>query len=127
VPEIVYDTGALVAAERRHRALWALHAELVAADTVPTVPAPVLAQGWRGGPQPLLSRLLNSCHIAAMTEGVGRRAGAACAASGTTDVVDATVVVTAATLAAPAIVTSDPEELAVIAHALGVRVRMRAI
>ena len=39
MPEIVYDTGALLAAERRDARLWALHAELIAADTIPIVPA----------------------------------------------------------------------------------------
>jgi hypothetical protein len=127
VPEIVYDTGALVAAERRNPALWALHAELIAAGTVPLVPVPVLAQGWRGGPQQLMSRLLNSCHIVPMVEDVGRGAGAACAATGTSDVVDATVVVTAAMVGAAAIVTSDPDDLAAIANGLGIRLRMRAV
>ena len=127
MPEIVYDTGALVAAERRDKALWALHAELIAADTIPIVPVPVLAQGWRGGPQPMLSRLLDSCRIVPMVEDIGRGAGAACKATGTSDVVDAAVVVTAVMVGAAAIVTSDPRDLHAIASAIGVRIRMRAV
>ena len=125
--EIVYDTGALLAAERRDVGLWALHAELIAADTIPIVPVPVLAQGWRGGPQPLVSRLLGTCRIVPMVEDAGRAAGAACGASGTSDVVDAAVVVTAAVVRAAAIVTSDPDDLEAIAGALGLRIRMRTV
>lgn len=127
MPEIVYDTGALVAAERRDGALWALHAEVIAANTVPIVPVPVLAQGWRGGPQPLLSRLLASCRIVPMVEDVGRGAGAACARAGKSDVIDATVVIVAILVGATAIVTSDPEDLASLAGALGARIRMRKV
>jgi hypothetical protein len=87
----------------------------------------VLAQAWRGGPQPLLSRLLDSCHIVPMVENVGRGAGAACAAAGTSDVVDATVVVTAAMVGTAAVITSEPDDLDAIANGLGIRLRMRAI
>ncbi len=48
----------------------------------------------------------------------GRAAGRACAAAGTSDVVDALVVVTATKLAAP-VVTSDPDYLAHLAASLG--------
>ena len=46
---VTYDTGALVAADRGERQLWARHRALLALREVPTVPAPVVAQGWRGG------------------------------------------------------------------------------
>ena len=49
MPGVTYDTGALVAAERNDRAMWALHAGFLAEEVVPTVPAPVLAEAWRGG------------------------------------------------------------------------------
>src|SRR5260370_15625690 len=56
---VTYDTGALVAAERNDRRMWALHAVLLAEEVAPVVPAPVLAEAWRGGPrQASLSRLL---------------------------------------------------------------------
>lgn len=45
---VTYDTGALLAAERNDRRMWALHAAFLTADVSPTVPAPVLAQAWRG-------------------------------------------------------------------------------
>ena len=48
---IVYDTGALLAAERRNPDFLALHDEVTAARIRPLVPVVVLAQAWRGGPQ----------------------------------------------------------------------------
>ena len=46
---VTYDTGALIAAERNDRRMWALHAGLLAEEVVPVVPVPVLAEAWRGG------------------------------------------------------------------------------
>ena len=34
---VTYDTGALIAAERNDRSLWALHAGFLAEEVVPTV------------------------------------------------------------------------------------------
>jgi hypothetical protein len=45
---ITYDTGALVAAEGNSRRMWALHAGYLAEEVIPAVPAPVLAEAWRG-------------------------------------------------------------------------------
>jgi hypothetical protein len=41
---VTYDSGALVAAERNTRQMWALHAGYLAEGVIPTVPAAVLAQ-----------------------------------------------------------------------------------
>jgi predicted nucleic acid-binding protein len=123
VTTIVYDTGALLAAERRNPDFLALHDELTAARIRPIVPVVVLAQAWRGSPQHQISRVLKACDIVPDDERTGRAAGLACAASGTADVVDAIVVATAVRNQAP-IVTSDPGDLARIAEALGVKVRL---
>ena len=40
---VTYDTGALIAADRNNRSMWALHASFLAVGIAPTVPAPVLA------------------------------------------------------------------------------------
>jgi hypothetical protein len=59
---IVYDTGALLAAERRNPDFLALHDELTTARIRPIIPvAVVLAQAWRGGPQHQISRVLKGC------------------------------------------------------------------
>ena len=49
---VTYDTGALIAADRGERRMWARHRALLALREVPTVPAPVVAQSWRGGEPP---------------------------------------------------------------------------
>ncbi len=120
---IVYDTGALLAAERRNPDFLALHDEVTAARIRPLVPVVVLAQAWRGGPQHQISRVLKGCDIIADDEPTGRAAGVACAAAGTTDVVDAIVIATAVRHQAP-VVTSDPGDLARIAGATGVKIKL---
>jgi hypothetical protein len=123
---ITYDAGALLAAERGDRALWAVHKRALDRGLRPTVPAGVLAQAWRGGPQAQLSRLLTGCRVEALTEAASRATGAACARSRQSDIVDASVVVGA--LAREDVVfTSDPDDLAVIAGALRKRLLVHRI
>lgn len=123
---VVYDTGALLAAERRDARLWALHDEALARDVVPLVPVVVLAQAWRGGPPAHLSRLLRGCRIEPDSEALAQAAGRALAVAGTADVVDAIVVVTAL-LRHAAVLTSDPGDLGRIADALHVHVRLHSV
>jgi predicted nucleic acid-binding protein len=120
---VVYDAGALLAAERRNPDFLALHDELTLARIRPLVPVVVLAQAWRGGPQHQISRVLKGCDIIADDERTGRAAGVACAASATSDVVDAIVVATAVRHQAP-VVTSDPDDLTRIADAIGVKIKI---
>lgn len=114
---IVYDTGALLAAERRHRGLWALHEQSLGSGVRPIVPVVVLAQAWRGAPHANLSRLLRGCQVTPDTEDLGKAAGAICGRTGTSDVIDALVVVTALHLHA-LVVTSDPDDLQHLASGL---------
>jgi predicted nucleic acid-binding protein len=120
---IVYDTGALLAAERRNPDLLALHDEMATARIRPLVPVVVLAQAWRGGPQHQISRLLKGCDILPDDQRTGRAAGVACAVASTADVVDAIVIVTAIRHQA-SVVTSDPGDLAHIADSIGVMIRL---
>jgi predicted nucleic acid-binding protein len=124
MPAIVYDTGALLSAERRNPDFLALHDELTKARIRPLVPVVVLAQAWRGGPQHQISRVLKACDILPDDQRTGRAAGVACAAAGTADVVvDAIVIVTAVRHQAP-VVTSDPGDLTRIADSIGVKIRL---
>jgi hypothetical protein len=123
MPAIVYDTGALLAAERRSPDFLALHDELTRARIRPLVPVVVLAQAWRGGPQHQISRVLKACDIPPGDERTGRAGGVACAVAGTFDVVDAIVVVTAVSHQAP-VVTSGPGDLTRIADSIGVKIRL---
>jgi hypothetical protein len=123
VRTIVYDTGALRAAERRNPDLLALHNELTAAHIRPLVPVVVLAQAWRGGPQHQISRALKGCDILPDDQRTGRAAGVVCKSSGTADVVDAIVVVTAVQQQA-SVVTSDPDDLTNLAESIGVKLKL---
>ena len=114
---MTYDTGALLAAESGRRELWALHLRALQRGQRPVVPAGVLAQAWRGGPQPELSRLLRGCRVEHLDEPRARAAGRACARSRTSDVVDASVVV-GALERGDLVVTSDVRDLERIAAAL---------
>ena len=79
---VTYDTGALIAADRAERRIWARHRALLTLREVPTVPAPVVAQSWRGGGrQALLARLLAGCDIEALDDGQARAVGSLAATS----------------------------------------------
>ncbi len=114
---VTYDAGALIAAEAGRRTIWSLHARALERGVTPVVPAGVLAQAWRGGPQPLLSRLLRGCVVEDLDESRARSAGHACARSGAHDVVDASVVV-GALHRRDLVVTTDADDLRRIARAL---------
>ncbi|MDQ2882190.1 MAG: PIN domain-containing protein [Actinomycetota bacterium] len=123
---IIYDAGALIAAERGRREFLAMHQESLAAEIDPIVPAVVLAQVWRGSPgQALLSRVLAGCDIAATGERTARAAGVACGRAKSSDIVDAVVVITAIRLGAP-VVTDDPTDLRQLADAVGAPLVVRA-
>lgn len=118
---ITYDTGALVAAERGDRAVWALHRRALGRGIRPTLPAGVLGQAWRGGPQAELSRFLKGCRIESLDELLARTAGAACARAQTADLIDATVVV-GAIARGDVVVTCDDHDIKHLVNALGAAV-----
>lgn len=119
-----YDTGALIAAERGDRTLWAKHARLIQRDVVPTVPAPVLAEAWRGGArQANLSRLLVGCSIEALDETMARRVGVLAGKARHDDIVDVAVV-EGAMRRGDAIVTSNRSHIEKIASARRKRIRI---
>jgi hypothetical protein len=127
MPGVTYDTGALVAGERDDRGMWALHAGLLAEEVVPVVPAPVLAEAWRGGArQASLSRLLAMCDIEPMTEDQARQVAALAGKAAHDDVVDVTVV-EGAMRRRDAVVTSNVEHVRRIADAARVRLRIERI
>ena len=123
---LTYDTGALIAAEHDERLIWSLHRAAVRRGIVRTVPSVVLAQAWRGGPQAQLSRLLRGCQVAELDESEARAAGALCGAAGTSDVVDAAVVVGAIDRD-DAVVTSDLDDITQLADAAGRRLVIHAV
>ncbi len=123
---LTYDAGALVAAERNDRAMWALHRRALERGLRPTVPVGVLAQVWRGGPQAELSRILKGCRVESLDATSGRAAGNACGRAGTSDVIDATVVV-GSIARGDLVVTADVDDITHLASALDARLEIRRI
>jgi len=125
---LVYDTGALLAAERRDRTIFLLHEQALAGGVFPIVHSLVLAQAWRSGPAHNMSRLLKGCRIIEdVAEPGARAAGELCGRTGTSDVVDALVVLLAKQTRAGMVVTSDPDNLTILRNAAGARFTLRPI
>ncbi|MGH3304223.1 MAG: PIN domain-containing protein [Streptosporangiaceae bacterium] len=107
---VVYDAGALVAADRNAREVWADHLIRLEAGIIPVVPAPVVAQVSRSPAQVQLRRLLRGCEIMPLTEQKAHAAGELMGRAATRDVVDAVVAQTAADLHAD-VVTGDRADI----------------
>jgi predicted nucleic acid-binding protein len=107
---VVYDAGALVAADRNVRQVWADHRIRLEAGIIPVVPAPVVAQVSRSSAQVQLRRLLRGCEIMPLTEQKAHAAGELMGRAATRDVVDAVVAQTAADLHAD-VVTGDRADI----------------
>jgi predicted nucleic acid-binding protein len=118
---LTYDTGALIAAERGDRALWRLHDAALRHGVIPTVPAGVLGEAWRNGPQAGLSRLLKGCSIEPLTETQARKIGEMAKTSGLDDTVDLAVA-EGALRRGDGVVTSNRDH---IEQAVGGRDRLR--
>ena len=123
---LTYDTGALVAAERDDRILWSLHRAALRRGLPPTVPAGVLAEGWRGGPQAKLSRLLKGCDIDELTTARAGAVGALAARADHDDIVDVSVVEVAARRN-HAVVTSNPDHIRQVAIAAGADITIHPV
>ena len=119
--DVVYDAGALVAAERSDRRFWLGHRIRLEAGIVPIVPAPVVAQVSRSPRQAQLRRLLRGCEVIALDEPSAHAVGQLLGRSGTADIVDATVVVVAMAQQAE-IVTADRSDISRLAASAGARI-----
>ncbi|MBK5306741.1 MAG: PIN domain-containing protein [Frankiaceae bacterium] len=110
---VTLDAGALIAVERGSRQLASLLGRARIRGTAAAVPAAVVAQVWRDGRrQSRLAQFLGSrhCEVVPLDAAAARIAGHLCAISGTSDVVDASVVVVARQRG-HRVVTSDPDDL----------------
>ncbi len=113
---VVFDAGALIALERRDERMLALLAEIGSNEVACYIPAGVLAQTWRATPrQAPISRLLKTqaVKVVALDQTEACRVGQLLGRSGTSDVTDAHVALTARPLGA-LVVTSDPGDIAAI-------------
>lgn len=114
---LTYDTGALIAAERDDRLMWALHRAAITRGVAPTVPAGVLAEAWRGGPQHQISRMLKGCAVEELSETQARQVGQLIARCGLDDTVDVAVA-EGAMRRNDAVVTSNRENIEQVVDAV---------
>lgn len=125
---VTYDTGALIAGERNDRRMWALHLGFMAEEVVPVVPAPVVAESWRGGArQASLARLLAGCNVEPMMADQARRVGELAGQAGHEDIVDVTVVEGALRREDDVVVTSNVSHIQKIVGSTGRSVRVEAV
>jgi predicted nucleic acid-binding protein len=118
---VVYDAGALVAADRSDREVWADHRVRLELGLVPVTTAPVVAQVSRSGRQAQLRRFLRGCEVVAFDGDEAHVVGALAGRADEADVVDVHVVATAHRLHL-GIVTSDEGDLRPFADLLRPRV-----
>ena len=110
---LTLDAGALIAFERNDRRLVAMIAQSLERGLTLAVPAGVVGQVWRDGRrQARLARFLGSDAVAIETldDQRARHAGQLCGVRGTTDVIDASVVL-CARARGHRIATSDPDDI----------------
>ncbi|MFN0091958.1 MAG: PIN domain-containing protein [Acidimicrobiales bacterium] len=120
MPGITLDAGGLIALDRDDRRVIVLLARAVETNSRVTIPASALAQAVRRPErQARLSRLIRqpSCHVVPLDRVDAVDIGRLLAASGASDVVDAHVVV-CARRTGQRVVTSDPDDLALLDPAL---------
>ena len=123
---VVYDAGALIAAERNDRVVWADHRARLEAGEVPLATAPVVAQVSRSSRQVQLRRFLRGCDMAPFASNEAHEVGGLLARTGTTDVVDAHVVLIASARRYT-VLTSDPADLAQLSQQLSSAVDIRVV
>jgi predicted nucleic acid-binding protein len=117
---ITFDTGALIAIERRSGRMQALLDEIDMRGYGIAVPAGVVAQAWRGGSrQSRIAALLGDARteVVALDDPLARAVGLMCGRSGHSDVVDVSVAA-CARQRNKHVVTSDPDDLRAIDETL---------
>jgi predicted nucleic acid-binding protein len=120
--QFVYDSGALLAIDtHRGTAQVSNHQRRLARQHRIIVPAPVAAQAVRDPRrQARLMLALRGCDVLPFAAGHISPVGQLLARSGTSDVVDALVALTAV-LERAAVITSDPDDIAHLLDTMGVR------
>jgi predicted nucleic acid-binding protein len=116
-PGITFDTGALIALERRRDAMRKVYAAAISAGFAITVPTVVITEWWRAGhleKERLV--ILRSVRVEPLFEHVARVAGAALGFTRGAGAIDAIVMASAA-LRGDTVYTSDPHDLRVLQKA----------
>lgn len=108
---VTFDTGVLIALERRHAGALALLRACSLSRASITIPAAVVAEWWRGAHR----ALLESGSLEALSPELAKRAGELLAETGRSNAVDATVVASAARRG-DIVVTGDGDDLRELAR-----------
>ena len=106
---ITFDTGALIALERRRQRMRAVLERALARDQPITVPADVVGEWWRGRTD-LRDKILASVDVEPLTEPLAKLAGEALAVVRGATLVDAVVMASAASRG-DIVYSSDVEDL----------------
>jgi hypothetical protein len=110
---LTLDAGALIALDRGDKRVIALFDQALAQHRNFRIPSGVVGQAWRDGRiQVTLARFLRTdeVEIVPLDEPLSRACGELCGATGTSEVIDASVVILARERG-DIIVTSDPDDL----------------
>ncbi len=114
---VLYDAGLLIAADRNDRVVWADHRTRLEFGVLPVTTAPVVSQVSRSSRQVQLRRLLRGCEIVAFAPEEVHEVGELLGRAGSSDVVDAHVLVTASR-SGSSVITSDEEDLGRLSNCL---------
>lgn len=108
---IVVDAGALLALERRDRAMWTAAKATIDQGCEVIIPSTVMAQVWRGlRSQALVARIFDISVIAPF-DPLARQVGELCGKAKRSDICDAHVALVASLQDADAVYTSDPDDI----------------
>jgi predicted nucleic acid-binding protein len=122
---ITFDTGALVAIERRDRVMLAFMTAALASGTRITVPSPVVSEWWRGQRGPV-SRILDAVVIEPLSPSLAKLVGETLGIGRGCTLVDAVVVASAARRG-DLVLTSDVDDLTRIRDIAFPSVRVRRV
>lgn len=106
---LTFDTGVLVALERRKQRAWEIYRRAYERRAPITVPAPVLGEWWRGRTD-VREAIRASVRVEPLTDEIARLAGEALAEIESATIVDACVMSSAA-LRGDVVCTGDVEDL----------------
>lgn len=106
---LTFDTGALVALERRRQRMRDIFERALERELPITVPADVVAEWWRGRSD-LREKILASVDVEPLTESIAKTAGEALAIIRDATLVDAIVMASAASRS-DIVYTSDVDDL----------------
>jgi predicted nucleic acid-binding protein len=106
---VTFDTGMLIALERRKQSAWEVYRRVNERGAPITVPAAVLGEWWRGRTD-LRDAIRLSVRVEPLTDGIARLAGEALAKVARASTIDAFVMASAA-LRGDLVYSGDVEDL----------------